>query len=381
MEKLEEKKALVEDLANYIKALNVKKLYEEPDHKTSKDWLSEIAAILKYLDEGDYRTFLNYRQHLYLSIPQETRKHAAEQIDGFVRQKLAEFKRDNFEVEEQSTIYIKQEITEALIEKQDGFDYKKLIRLIKELNSNYASGYPYSSAMIIRALLDHIPPLLGHRSFEEVVNNYAWSQTDKEYMKKLLDFKNEGHDALHRQISNNPDLLEMDSIPTSNRINRLLQECITSGVGFDPLTQHQPSTPQKQKLPNIKIKILKDKISWANYSSDFPRGTWSSFMVELEIDNYNSSHPDYLTFTLQANIRDGKWTAGNFIILSTKPNDYRPNQPVYVEGKRVEQITILISDSEFGTPGQRLMPDLDKDTLELIVKTRSGQELHIPTKA
>ena len=80
----------------YFKKLNVSKLYKEPDHKTSKDWLSEVAAIFKNLDESDFKAFIDYRKHLYPSIPLTTRKHAAEQIDGFVRQKVAEYKKYDF---------------------------------------------------------------------------------------------------------------------------------------------------------------------------------------------------------------------------------------------------------------------------------------------
>ena len=96
MKKSEEKRTLVEELEKCFQALNVQKLYEESDHKTSKDWLAEVAAILKNLDEGDFQALLNFRQHLYPSIPLVTRKHAAEQIDGFVRQKVAEYKRYDF---------------------------------------------------------------------------------------------------------------------------------------------------------------------------------------------------------------------------------------------------------------------------------------------
>ncbi len=96
MKKSEEKKKLVEELAEYHSSLNVKRLYNEPDHKTSKDWLAEVAAIFKNLDETDFQRFIDLRKHLYPSIPFVTRKHAAEQIDGFVRDKLAAFKRYDF---------------------------------------------------------------------------------------------------------------------------------------------------------------------------------------------------------------------------------------------------------------------------------------------
>lgn len=96
MKKSEEKRKLVEELIGLYQQLNVEQLYQLPDHRSSKTWLSEIAAILKNLDETDFQAFLNHRQHLYPSIPIGTRKHAAEQIDGFIRQKVAEYKRYDF---------------------------------------------------------------------------------------------------------------------------------------------------------------------------------------------------------------------------------------------------------------------------------------------
>ena len=96
MKKSEEKKLLVKELGTCLTTLNVEKLYQEPGHKTPKDWLARTGSILKYLDEGDFQTFQSYRQHLYDSINIETRKHAAEQIDGFLRLKVQEYLRYDF---------------------------------------------------------------------------------------------------------------------------------------------------------------------------------------------------------------------------------------------------------------------------------------------
>lgn len=96
MKRSEEKQKLVQELTELYQQLNVERLYKIPDHKESKDWLSEIAAILKNLDESDFKAFLNHRQHLYPSISEGVRKHAAEQIDGFIRQKVSEYKRYDF---------------------------------------------------------------------------------------------------------------------------------------------------------------------------------------------------------------------------------------------------------------------------------------------
>jgi len=107
----------------------------------------------------------------------------------------------------------------------DRFDRAKLLRLIDELNDNHIRGNAYAAHALLRAILDHIPPLLGCVSFAAVASSYPWSQTDKSYMRKLLDFKLQADDVLHRQISPKTDLLSLDDIPPRAWVNRLLQEC------------------------------------------------------------------------------------------------------------------------------------------------------------
>ena len=77
----------------------------------------------------------------------------------------------------------------------------------------------------MRAILDHVPPILGCTDFAAVANNYPWGRTDKRYMKKLADFRDQADDALHRQISQKRDVLDFDDMPPSVYVDRLLQEC------------------------------------------------------------------------------------------------------------------------------------------------------------
>jgi hypothetical protein len=105
------------------------------------------------------------------------------------------------------------------------FDHRKLLGLIHELNDNYRKENGYAAHALMRAILDHIPPMLGCTDFKAVASNYPWSRTDKAYMRKLLDFKLQADDVLHRQISPRPDILGVEDIPPRAWINRLLQEC------------------------------------------------------------------------------------------------------------------------------------------------------------
>jgi hypothetical protein len=93
------------------------------------------------------------------------------------------------------------------------FDRSKLLRLLDELNDNHARGNGYAVHALLRAVLDHIPPLLACADFAAAVNNYQWSRTDRAYMRKLLDFRLQADDVLHRQISSRADLLSLDDVP------------------------------------------------------------------------------------------------------------------------------------------------------------------------
>lgn len=114
------------------------------------------------------------------------------------------------------------------------FDHTKLLKLIRELDDSYARNNAYAAHALLRAILDHIPPMLGCASFQAVGSNYPWSRTDKGYVQKLLDFRLQADDVLHRQISRRPDLLSLDDMPPRAWVNRLLQECATASTEDGP---------------------------------------------------------------------------------------------------------------------------------------------------
>jgi hypothetical protein len=48
------------------------------------------------------------------------------------------------------------------------FNVSKLWTLIEELNDNYRGKNSYASQALLRAILDHIPPILGCNDFKAV---------------------------------------------------------------------------------------------------------------------------------------------------------------------------------------------------------------------
>ncbi len=84
--------------------------------------------------------------------------------------------------------------------KSENFDLTRLIKLCKELNDNYSLGNYLSCGMILRSILDHVPPVFKMKSFEEVSSNYG-SQSFKDVVKPLQESTKKIVDPYH-QIEN-----------------------------------------------------------------------------------------------------------------------------------------------------------------------------------
>jgi hypothetical protein len=125
------------------------------------------------------------------------------------------------------TAYIDADVATAVIARaqQMGLRADKLRLLIEELNDNCDRENIYAAHALLRTLLDHIPPLLGHREFQQLLNHHHWSRGDASYVRRLDAFRLQANDALHRTISRKADLLAMEDMPPRLWMNRLLQEC------------------------------------------------------------------------------------------------------------------------------------------------------------
>lgn len=108
------------------------------------------------------------------------------------------------------------------------FDLSKLIILCNEVNSAYNSFCYYSVLMLLRAIIDHIPPILGVDTFNKVANNYSeGSKSFKKSMTHLNDsMRNIADNYLHQSIrkkENNPNDTQVNY---SQDVDLLLDEII-----------------------------------------------------------------------------------------------------------------------------------------------------------
>ncbi|WP_331722427.1 hypothetical protein [Streptomyces anulatus] len=119
--------------------------------------------------------------------------------------------------------YVDEELIADLEAKATNFRTDKLLALVRELNANYADQHPYACQMLLRAILDHIPPVFGQERFQHVVAQGPWGKTEKTYMKQLTEFRASADDALHRQIGTRTSRFSIGDLPTRASVNALLE--------------------------------------------------------------------------------------------------------------------------------------------------------------
>ncbi len=97
---------------------------------------------------------------------------------------------------------------------QGKWDFSRLLQLCRELNANSASDCNMSVAMLVRAIVDHIPPVFGLKNFNEVANNYDGGKSFKEAMQTLeRSVRNIAGSHLHTHIR------ERETIPSSTQVD------------------------------------------------------------------------------------------------------------------------------------------------------------------
>lgn len=110
--------------------------------------------------------------------------------------------------------------------KSEQFDLTRLIKLCKELNDNYSLGNYLSCGMILRSVLDHVPPIFKMKNFDEVSSNYG-SKSFKDVVRPLQESTKKIADSyLHTQIRKKEILPTKTQISFQPNLDFLLQEAI-----------------------------------------------------------------------------------------------------------------------------------------------------------
>lgn len=109
--------------------------------------------------------------------------------------------------------------------KHPDFDFTRLIALLHELNSARRNNNYLSIAFLVRAVIDHIPPVFGFNTFIEVANNYKASASLKRQMVNLQkSLRNVADAYLHEAIRSHEDLPHYAQVDFSAALDHVLGE-------------------------------------------------------------------------------------------------------------------------------------------------------------
>ena len=108
--------------------------------------------------------------------------------------------------------------------KSSKYDLTKLIGFCEELNIAYSYNCYLTTVIIVRSIIDHVPPIFGKNSFPEVTNNTG-SKSFKESMKILNDTSRKIADShLHTHIRKKEVLPNKNQVDFSHNLDVLLGE-------------------------------------------------------------------------------------------------------------------------------------------------------------
>jgi hypothetical protein len=100
----------------------------------------------------------------------------------------------------------------------------------------------------------------------------------------------------------------------------------------------------------------------------------------LRINNYNNESPEYIRVYLRAKSTDGHGKRQITYLNKINEDKSDPNHEYRIDGTHKEDVSVFISQYNVGHSEREQFPDLDRDTLELIVSTESKKRFVIPIK-
>ena len=107
------------------------------------------------------------------------------------------------------------------------YDLAKVVEFCREINGTFISGYFLATALLIRSLINHIPPIFGHETFRQVVSQSTKSR--QELFKPLDDTARDvadlhSHDTI-RHKEHLPTKRQLE--PFKPNVEFLLHEILT----------------------------------------------------------------------------------------------------------------------------------------------------------
>ena len=197
------------------------------------DWGSKVEPLLAFnrLYQEQFAADLNM---IHANLSSQTAEPLANRMRTTLNKAIEQIKLEIDTTSQPEAIklmtsqkdYIHQDRIKELREiSSDKFDLCKLLKFCEELNDCYRVNNLFAIIMLTRALIDHIPPIFGFKTFSEVVNNYSGTKSFKESMDRLNASSRKIADQhLHTPIRKSESIPTMNQVDFSNDIDVLLAE-------------------------------------------------------------------------------------------------------------------------------------------------------------
>jgi hypothetical protein len=196
-------------------------------------WCAKVEPLLAFNPSYQAQFSVDLKM-IHANLSRQTAEPLADRMRTVLLQVIEQLKHEIDTADEPQAIkvsnstkeYIHADRMEELKEVRSGeFDLCKLHRLCEELNDSYRTGSILSIIMLTRALIDHVPPLFGCRTFNEVANNYGGTKSFKESMERLnFSSRKIADQHLHTPIRKSESVPTMNQVDFSNDIDVLLAE-------------------------------------------------------------------------------------------------------------------------------------------------------------
>lgn len=186
-----------------------RKLIQTDFFSVSSDWAQDFYLSFKDLNQSIWNRFQNLLNDQKAFAPPLIKENHLSYSNTFI---------DYTRLQELEKI------------KNSNFDLTKLIQLTKEIEWSFTSGNYYSTALLQRAMIDHIPPLFNCQNFNEVVNNYKSEGNQQSFKKSMGHLHNSlraiGDSSIHSQIRKKEVLTNAKQVDFSSDVDVLLSEII-----------------------------------------------------------------------------------------------------------------------------------------------------------
>jgi len=198
------------------------------------NWCTETENRLRLIfDDADIRreqlrSAMRRPEYFYKGVNiDQLKKDWKQLLEGYQEElDLIVENKPKVEIVENSDFVDPERISELSSISSNEFDFSKLIALCQELNWNYSIGNYLTVSMLSRAIIDHVPPVFGMKTFSEVANNYGGRSFKKNMLNLDKSLRNIADNYLHQIIRKKETLPNKTQIDFKNDFDVLLAEII-----------------------------------------------------------------------------------------------------------------------------------------------------------